>query len=326
MSFNEIEGHDLPLQILLRAIAHETLGHAYLFSGRDGIGKKKAALGLAAAVICGAPGVNGGCGICSSCRRVASGAHPDVHLLAAEGDEIKIDQIREIQSALSLRPFEGSKKVLIVDGADGLNTASSNAFLKTLEEPPGDSLIILISSMPQSLLPTIRSRCQEIVFHPLPRHTLAAVLQRKRGLSEDDAWFLAALAQGSMGRGLEMDVDAERSLRDEALSLWAGLGNLSAGTVLQQAEGYGKDREQLERFLDTGIEWLRDVVVYGETGDERLLVNGGRRDLLRRWCEQRPLPRTFLDMELLIASRNLLGRRVSAPLVAENLFLKLSRA
>jgi DNA polymerase-3 subunit delta' len=207
-----------------------------------------------------------------------------------------------------------------------LNAASANAFLKTLEEPPGDSLIILITAMPQSLLPTIRSRCQEIVFHLLPRHILAAALARKRGLSEENAWFLAALAQGSLGRGLEMDVDAEKTLRDEVLALWSGLGNLGPGGTLLSAEALGKDRERLERLLDIGIEWLRDAVVYRETNEERLLVNGGRTDLLRQWCEHRPLPGMLLDLELFTSSRKLLDRRISAQLVAENLLLKLGYA
>ena len=325
MFFNDIEGHEGPLQILKRALAHGTLAHAYLFSGESGIGKKMTALGLAAAVNCHAAAPDGGCGSCPSCRKIATGGHPDVHLMAAEGNEIKIDQVREAQADLALRPFEGNKKVLIVDGAEALNAASANAFLKTLEEPPGDALIVLITAMPQSLLPTIRSRCQEIVFHLLPRHTLAAALVRKRGLSEADAWFLAALAQGSLGRGIEMDVEAEKALRDEVLTLWSGLGRLNPGETLLQAEAYGKDRERLERLLEIGIEWLRDAVVYRETGEERLLVNGGRRDLLRQWCERRPLPGMFLDLELFTSSRKLLDRRVSAQLVAENLLLKLGR-
>jgi DNA polymerase-3 subunit delta' len=325
MFFDDIEGHEGPLQILKRALAHGTLAHAYLFSGESGIGKKMTARGLAAAVNCRAATPDGGCGSCPSCRKVATGGHPDVRFLEAEGNEIKIDQVREAQADLALRPFEGNKKVLIVDGAEGLNAASANAFLKTLEEPPGDALIILITAMPQSLLPTIRSRCQEIVFHVLPRHILAAALARKRGLSEEDAWFLAALAQGSMGRGIEMDVEAEKALRDEVLTLWAGLGSISPGDTLLKAEAYGKDRERLERLLDIGIEWLRDAVVYRETNEERLLVNGGRRDLLQQWCERRPLPGMFLDLELFTSSRKLLDRRVSAQLVAENLLLKLGR-
>lgn len=325
MKFSTIEGHEQPLRILQRAIANNTLAHAYLFSGQAGIGKKKTAFALAAAVNCQNAVPEGGCGECPSCRKIATLGHPDVRILAPDGDEIKIDQVRQVQADLALKPFEGAKKVLIVDGVESMNAASSNAFLKTLEEPPGDALLILITAMPQSLLPTIRSRCQEILFHPLPRNTLARALMDKRGLSEGDAWFIAALAQGSMGRGLEMDVEQEKAERDEVAALWSGLERMSPGEALAQAEAYGKDRERLERLLELGVEWLRDALVYSVTGEERLLVHGRAQELYRQWADRHSLPKLLADVELFSASRSLLERRASVQLVAENLFLKLGR-
>ena len=325
MSFKDIEGHEKPITIVKRALANNTLAHAYLFSGEAGIGKKMTALALAAAVNCTEAGPDGGCGVCPACRKIATAGHPDVHILVPDGDEIKIDQIRQIQADLSLKPFEGAKKVLIMDGAESMNPASSNAFLKTLEEPPGDVLIILVTSMPQSLLPTIRSRCQEIRFHSLPRHTLATTLMSRRGLSEEDAWFLSALAQGSMGRGLEMDVEQEKAMRDEVMALWSGLGSMTPAAVLSQAEALARDRERFERLLDIGVEWLRDVLVYSSTGDERLLVQGRARDRQQEWGERFSVPRMLADLDILFSSRGLLDRRVSAQLVAENLLLELGR-
>jgi DNA polymerase-3 subunit delta' len=325
MYFSDIEGHDRPINILKRALANNTLAHAYLFSGEEGIGKKMTALALAAAVNCGSAGPEGGCGVCPSCRKAASLGHPDVHLLVPDGDEIKIDQVRQTQADLSLKPFEGAKKILIIDGAEGMNPAAANAFLKTLEEPPGDALIMLITAMPQSLLPTIRSRCQEIRFHALSRRTLALALARRRGLEESDAWFLAALAQGSMGRGLAMDIEQEKAARDEVMTLWDGLESMEPGEALTRAEALAKDREQLDRLLDIGIEWLRDALVFRMTGDERLLVQGAAHDRHREWGA-RAVPRMLADMDLFIASRNMLERRVSGQLVAENLLLKLGKA
>ena len=318
-------GHDRPVTILIKALRSNTLAHAYLFSGGEGIGKKMTALALAAAVNCLDAGPDGGCGQCPSCRKIASLVHPDVHVLAADGDEIKIDQVRQAQADLALKPFEGAKKILIVDGAENMNQASANAFLKTLEEPQGEALIVLISSLPQSLLPTIRSRCQEIRFLPLPRSVLAQAIMRHRGLSEEDAWFLAALAQGSLGRGLAMDAEQEKTVREELIGLWSSLGQMDAGEVLTQAEAFSKDRERLERLLDIGVEWLRDAMVFRETGDDRLLVHGQGKDLHRQWINRFSLQRMLSDMELLTASRSLLDRRVSAQLVAENLLMKLGR-
>ncbi len=325
MSFAGIEGHEQPVAILKRALANNTLAHAYLFSGDVGIGKKLTALALAAAVNCQNRGPQGGCGVCPSCRKTASGGHPDIHLLVPDGEEIKIDQIRQIQESLSLRPFEGTKKTLIVDFAESMNRPSSNAFLKTLEEPPGDALIILITSIPQSLLPTIRSRCQEIRFQPLPRRTLAQFLVRERGLSKEDAWFLAALARGSIGRSLEMDAGQEKAEREQFLSLWNDIGQMSASEVLNLAERYAKDREQFDRLLEIGVESIRDALIYRETEEERLLVQTGSGEQYRRGAGRFPLPAMLADLDLIIASRHLIDRRVSAQLVAENLFFKLGR-
>ena len=343
MNFTTIEGHERPITILKRALAGKTLAQAYLFSGEAGVGKKMTALALAAAVNCMNSGIEGGCGACPSCSRVAALTHPDVHVVMPEredarllstwsskevaraSDEIKIDQIRQAQDRISLKPFEGSKNILIIDGAETLNVAAQNAFLKTLEEPPGTALIILVTSMPQSLLPTIRSRCQEIRFQPLPRSTLAQALVKKRGLPEEDAWFLAALSQGSMGRALEMDVEWEKAAREELVSLWDGLGQMGPGEVLAQAEAFAKDRDRFERLLDNGVERLRDALVFRTTRNETLLVYGRGADRFRQWGAQVPLQRMLADLELFTTSRGLLDRRVSAQLVAENLLLKLGR-
>jgi DNA polymerase-3 subunit delta' len=326
MTFDIIEGHEKPVTILKRALANRTLAHAYLFSGEAGIGKKMTALALAAAVNCRTPGPAGGCGECPSCRKVAAGGHPDVHLLVPDGEEIKIDQIRQVQADLSLKPFEGEKKTLIVDFADCMNPASSNAFLKTLEEPPGDAVIILITALPQSLLPTIRSRCQEIRFQPLPRHTLAQALVKRRQLPEEDAWFIAALAQGSMGRALEMDAEQEKAERGKIMDLWSGLPRLGTGETLGLAEAFAKDRGSFDRLLSIGVECLRDAMVYLITGETRLLVNARAGQQYGQWGAHSALPRMLADLELLETSREQLDRRVSAQLVAENLFFKLGRA
>jgi DNA polymerase-3 subunit delta' len=325
LSFSAIIGHERPIAVLKRALENGTLAHAYLFSGDSGVGKKLTAFALAAAVNCTGSSPAEGCGECPSCRKAAGQGHPDLHLIAAEGDEIKIDQIRQIQADLALKPFEGKKKILIIDGAESMNAASANAFLKTLEEPPGEALIVLIASMPQSLLPTIRSRCQEIKFLPLSRPALAGALMERRGISESDAWFLAALAQGSMGRAMGMDIEAEKASREELSRLLSGLSALTPVQVLAQTEAVSKDRERFERLLDIGVEWLRDAIVLHETGNEKLLVYGPAGDMQREWSERISLPRLIADIELFIESRGLLDRRVSPQLVAENLLFKLGR-
>jgi DNA polymerase-3 subunit delta' len=147
----------------------------------------------------------------------------------------------------------------------------------------------------------------------------------QRGLSEEDAWFIAALAQGSMGRGLEMDLEQEKAAREEVATLWSGLAQMGPGAALALAETLAKDRERLERLIEIGVEWLRDALVYRETGEERLLVHARAQQHYRQLADGCSLPRLLADMELFVMSRNLLDRRVSAQLVAENLLLKCGR-
>lgn len=326
MSFNEIIGHERPLTVLKRALSRNALAHAYLFSGDEGIGKRTTALALAAAVNCSDPGPEGGCGECSACRKAAASTHPDVHFLQADGAEIKIDQVRQAQADLALKPFEGRKKVLIVDGADGLNPSAANAFLKTLEEPPGDALIVLVTSRPASLLPTIRSRCQEVAFRPFSRRVLAGILVQQRGLGQEDALLAASLAGGSLGRGLSLDVDSERADREESLRFWWSLEAMGPAEVLAAADMLGKDRERFERLLRVGEEWLRDALVYQATADDGLLVSTEHRDMLQAWCNRFSLPRLLEDMRRITSSRAMLDRRANAQLVAEELFFSLTAA
>jgi len=122
-----------------------------------------------------------------------------------------------------------------------------------------------------------------------------------------------------------MDIEQEKVMRDEVMKLWSGLGAMSPAEVLAQAEALARDRDQFERLLDIGVEWLRDVLVYRNTGDERLLVQGRARDRQQEWGERFSVPGMLRDLDLLFSSRSLLDRRVSAQLVAENLLLKLGR-
>lgn len=340
MPFSSIIGHERPVALLKRALAGGSLAHAYLFSGDEGVGKRMTALALGAALNCASPGPDGGCGTCPSCRKSAAGTHPDLTVVMPESedeqrlallskkeaekasDRIKIEQVRAAQDRLSLKAFEGRRKVLVVDRADAMTEEAMNAFLKTLEEPPGESLIVLITSRPQVLLATIRSRCQEVKFQPLPRHQVAAVLRERRELSEEDAWFLAALCRGSLGRALTMDAAEERQERTELAAVLDRLPAMSDDELLTLADGVSKDRDGFLRLVDISIERLRDRLVWLHTADERLLVfpaaaAGGQT------CTARRLLR---DLELFSGSRRLLQTTVSVPLIAEHLFLTLARS
>ncbi|MGN6731308.1 MAG: ATP-binding protein, partial [Candidatus Binatia bacterium] len=160
MSFAEIIGHTKQLAILRSALSAARLHHAYLFIGPDGIGKRTAAVAVAKAIHC-EENTDDFCGICANCARISDGNHPDVRVIQPLLDkkEISIQQIREIERQLSFRSFSGRHKIAVIDPATLMNLSAQNALLKTLEEPPADSVIVLIAPNSGGLLPTVRSRC-----------------------------------------------------------------------------------------------------------------------------------------------------------------------
>jgi DNA polymerase-3 subunit delta' len=205
MSWHSIRGHDRAVDALRRVLAQGRLPHAFLFVGPEGIGKRSFAEAFAQALLCErVPEAElDPCGVCPSCLQVVAGTHPDVHRVARPEDkhDLSIKQIRDLCLDLGLKPAGGRRKVAIVDDADDLNDEASNAFLKTLEEPPPGSVLILIGTSSETQLDTIVSRCRVLRFDPIPEAELAKVLI-DQGVTDDpaEASRLAHLADGSVAR------------------------------------------------------------------------------------------------------------------------------
>jgi DNA polymerase-3 subunit delta' len=205
MSWQHIRGHDRWIQAFDDIVRRHRLAHAYLFVGPTGVGKRLFAGTLAKALLCDQPGSPlAPCEACVSCLLVQAGTHPDLFLVerAEDANEVKIDQMRELSVNFALKPARGHGKVAIIDDADLLNDESANCFLKTLEEPPPRSTILLIGTSLERQLPTIRSRCQVVRFAPLRDDVLRDLLKHR--ISSDSALIdgLVRLADGSPGQAL----------------------------------------------------------------------------------------------------------------------------
>jgi len=274
MGFSEIIGHRQPLEILRRALGQGRLHHAYLFVGPEGVGKRTIALALAQALHCGEAG-DDFCGRCADCARIRDRNHPDVRLVEtlAGKKEIGIQQIRDVEKALNYRSFSGKRKIAIVDPATALNLSSQNALLKTLEEPPADSLLILLAANAGGLLPTLRSRCMRLSFAPLERDAVARFLTARKEVAHEEAQFLAAMSMGSLGAALKLDqeefVERRRSWAETLSSLTAG-DYRGAGAA---AEAIAGNKEEALRFLEWAGTWYRDLAVHAVTGNPEALVN-----------------------------------------------------
>jgi DNA polymerase-3 subunit delta' len=278
MAFREVVGNQRPVQILRKAIETGRIYHAYLFTGMEGIGKRLVAVNMAKALNC--PHQKGeACDQCPSCQRMDKAVHPDLLHITPAGETIKIEQIRELQRVIAFKPYEARWRVVIVDGAEQMTREAANALLKTLEEPPAWTTIILVATTTESLPPTVLSRCQRILFNPLNQEEVEEVLANH--LTAEEIHTLAPLAGGSPGRALRMDweeVIKTRGIVPSALSPSVG-ERLHVARELTRQEGGGK------MLLEILEGWFRDLVVYQETGEERMLLN---RDLTDEIKEAAP--------------------------------------
>jgi DNA polymerase III subunit delta' len=274
MSFAQIVGHQKQVEILRQALNHGRLHHAYLFVGAEGVGKKTIALGLAKAIHCLA--VTGDfCGECADCARIQADNHPDVRILGplAGKKEISIQQIRELEKELNFRSFSGKKKIVILDPATLMNLPAQNALLKTLEEPPQGSLLILIASNGGALLPTLRSRCLRLTFGPLARDLVSAFLVSRKGIEAETAEFLAAMSMGSLGAVFSIDTQELLERRREWMRLVSGLRAGDYRTATDSAEVLAGSKEDSLRFLEWIESWFRDLLVYIATRSQQDIVN-----------------------------------------------------
>ncbi len=276
-SFKDIIGRDTELGIIRNALANNRLAHAYIFSGPEGVGKRLLARALAKALNCAAFD-NDACNSCDDCAMADAGGHPLVMELwptdkdgkVTEAGVIRIEDIRALQNAIRYKVQRG-KKTIIVEAADRLHPNAANAFLKTLEEPPDDTLIILITARPSALFQTILSRCQRINFAPLPADMIRDWLIEKKGLEYADAEASARLSAGSMRTAVRCAESDEPKRRKELIEGLKSLDRDDSYAILTLAETISK-RDDLDDALEFLKSWCRDLLVHG-AGAGRLAVN-----------------------------------------------------
>lgn len=260
MALKDVIGQDKAIRMLASAARRGRLASSYLFQGDSGIGKRFTALNFLKALYCLSPEVYGlmkdACEKCPSCRKLNSGIHPDFLSVCPEEGEIKIDVVRAVGEWLSLRPHEARMKAVLVDEAETLNGPASNAFLKTLEEPPMGSIIILVTESPDRLTETIRSRCLRINFVPLGKEDCMRVLA-----GEKEAH--AGLSMGRPGLILKEDFIGRRK------AFLKTLGTISG----PRTKGPWTSRGDVENWLDTALLFLRDMAVLKTGGAEARLIN-----------------------------------------------------
>jgi DNA polymerase III subunit delta' len=330
-NWNQIVGHEWAVQLLGGAIAHQRIGHAYLITGPAQIGKTTLARTFAQALNCEAEHVTERpCGECRACKLIAIDRHPDVRLIEPEVSSrgslsLKIETIRELQRGLNLAAYEGRYKVAILKRFDAANQNAANAFLKTLEEPPNNVILLLTATDADTLLDTITSRCRTVGLRPLPVSLIEQSLATRWNVPDEQAHLLAHLADGRLGWAVQ--AAQEPAILQERTDQMAQLQTILAGNRggrFAQADKLANKPELIPPLLQIWLSWWRDLLLLNQgnaNGRFTPLTNIDQEATLhqqaRRW------DRKTLLHSLQQTRRALwqLERNANTRLVLENLFL-----
>lgn len=312
MNISEFTGYGDKMELLMRSVQAGRIVHALLFAGPRGSGKRTMAKLFARAMLCTGREPRP-CGVCPACKRVLAGSHPDVRTLRPEKKTIGVDEIRDLIDYLALKPYEGGRHIAIIEQADKMTPPAQNALLKTLENPDGAAMFFLIAEDTGGLLPTIRSRCQTVRFKDLSVEDCAGVLVR-RGIAPERAAALAGMAQGSVGRALELDADERfAALRGRVLQSLEALGD--AASVSRAAALLEDDKGAEGDILDIMELWARDRMAV-QAGAQP--YQAGDRDRLGRGrIDGRAL------LKGVVEARKRLASNVAWPGVLENMYFDL---
>mgnify|MGYP006287262893 CR=1 FL=1 len=325
MNWNLI-GHQWAVNLLHKHLADNNLRHAYLITGPDGIGRRLLALRLTQALFCESPPSEGvPCYHCRTCQQIEREEHPDLYTIQVEeGTQvIKIDQIRDLQHALSLSPYEQQFQIGILQEFEKANPSAQNALLKTLEEPPPRVVLILTAESGEQLLETITSRCEGIDLRPVPRKTIQRELQQRRELSTERARTLAHIAQGRPGYALRLLDNPE--LFEQRQAWLDEHQELLPATIVQRfayAERFKNDAQTFQKILHTWITLWRDIMLTS-AGSTSALTNIDRQKDIERIAARIDTHTSQQMVSNLEHAAFLLQRYANTQLTIENLLLQL---
>ncbi len=342
--FTDLIGNDGVMQVMKRFIAGRRLPNSLIFAGDEGVGKRQFALAAIRATLCRNAVDSEPCGVCSICKRVGEFAFPadddkDAHKLVIWSGHrdvgtvipykrnILVDAIRSLEAEANFRPYEADSRFFIIDDADKMNDAAANALLKTLEEPPESSHIFLITSRSDSLLQTIRSRCQMLRFSPVERSLVERYLIDQKAYSHDEARLAAALSHGSIGRATSINADEYRR-RSERMMAVAGnaIGGRDIATLLKISEEMNdaKNKDGFETEIEMLESLLHDVWRVAKTGDHSAIVNTEYSATLTKLAEQISSNRIPLWIDGIEKLKRELNVNINKKVATDSLFVSMA--
>ena len=287
MKFSQIVGNRLLIDRLKDAVMTQNPFHAYIFEGLNGVGKRLAANTFAQALLCSQPVDGEPCGVCNNCKKMENENHSDYHYITSDGKSVKDQQIEEMQRLARKKPFDGERSIFVIDQAATITERAQNRLLKTLEEPDGKSVVILLVENMDAIVPTIVSRCAVFRFKPIPKEVIYHYLISDLGASEDQAALASTFAYGSMGKGKQLLFDEafqerrKRSIRCAEYFIEKDPLAYFSGEIKDEIN----TKEEAIEFLDLMEFWFRDVLLLLQGAPKTLFVNQDYIEKLKKMAQ-----------------------------------------
>ena len=335
---DNILGQNRPKQILEKALRSGRIPNSYLFYGQESVGKKFTAIEVCKALNCETLSPVDSCDKCSPCLKIEKGIHPDLFILEPKKSSptareaiLNINEVRELQKKLAYLPYEGNTKVAIINNAERMTPAAANSFLKTLEEPPTKTLIILIASNPHQLLPTVVSRCQGIRFYPLPNEAIKKIicrhLETETGESQPEEIELRSRrSMGQVAHALEEDLLKTSQDREELIRLISIVSFKRMDQVFLWTKAKAKQAERIQLILDELTRILRDTALIKIDPEARGVINKDLTEQLKILALQKTMPALLAMCEIVQNTKVAIKSNANSQLALENMLIDFCEA
>ncbi len=333
ISFDDIIGQGAVVKSLQNSICNNRVSHAYIFEGPEGIGKKTVARIFAAALVCEKEQqkiskTGSACSVCSSCMQVAHDNHPDIKMINAVSTEgkvgsIGVDDIRQLQKDIYIKPYQASKKVYIIEGAEKMTIQAQNSLLKILEEPPVYGTLILTAQHRQQLLSTILSRSVCIKFRVHPQHEIEQFLYRQYPHIKEDIPIVTAFSGGMIGKAIQIaDSEEFSSLRSEILAQAVKLFSQRKWEALESIDFFSKNKVDAQQILEVLVTWVRDILLIKEQCDDKYIINIDKRNTMQQFAYSVKTDALMRVIEIITDTQYKIKRNVNYTLAIEAMIIK----
>lgn len=324
MDFSSFVGQKEVIDNLRNSIADNKVGHAYIFTGPKGIGKKTLANIFSGLLLCEKKNNGDRCGSCIPCRMLDNSSNPDFYQIEVEGESIGVDEIREMQSDTIIRPLYSDRKIYLIVDADKMTVQAQNSLLKTLEEPPSYVLIILTVSNYDALLETIRSRVIRYNFRENSIFEVKEYLKTNFNLSGPEKDFIAQYSGGVIGIAKDLASSDEFSaLRDKTIDILLELSKSKLASIFDIYEFFNQNKNNINTILDVMLLLYRDLIMVKKGLGSSVLINSDKSDIILNSVDNFSLHRLFNNIDAVELTRKNIKQNVNFQLSIEGMLMKI---